>query len=105
MRNWIRNWLNGNSKSDNNRWEIPMSDTTNRLSKKSTGLSTGLLSANFGDTSVIGFRVVGANGGKIVETTRFNIGSGREDIELYLIADGEDFHSSLSKIITIAYLK
>lgn len=95
--NWIRDWLNGNKER-----KLSIGLDPRPTSKNS---STAGLTRSYEDTNVTSFRVFGANGGKIVETLRFDPKLGREETELYLVHDDEDFHESLSKIITLAYLK
>ena len=101
LRNWIRDWLNGNKER---KLSISVDSLSNsRITAKSS--STAGLTRSYEDTNVTSFRVFGAIGGKIVETLRFDPKLGREETELYLVHDDEDFHESLSKIITLAYLK
>ena len=60
---------------------------------------------NYDDDSVISFKVYGANGGKIVEAGRYNDKHDQERIKLYIIDENEDFAESLSRIVTMEYLR
>jgi len=62
--------------------------------------------ANYDDAGVISFKVYGANGGMIVETSRYN--AKRDDsycISRYVIDESKDFAESLSHIVTMEYLR
>jgi hypothetical protein len=63
------------------------------------------VSHNYDDDSVISFKVYGANGGKIVEAGRYNDKHDQERIKLYIIDENEDFAESLSRIVTMEYLR
>ena len=63
------------------------------------------VSHNYDDESVISFKVYGANGGKIVEAGRYNDKHDQERIKLYIIDENEDFAESLSRIVTMEYLR
>jgi hypothetical protein len=60
---------------------------------------------NYDDDSVISFKVYGASGGKIVEAGRYNDKHDQERIKLYIIDENADFAESLSKIVTMEYLR
>ena len=63
------------------------------------------VSHNFDDNSVITFKVYGANGGKIVEASRYDDSRDNEVIKLYIIEENADFTESLSRIVTLEYLR
>ncbi len=63
------------------------------------------VSHNFDDNSVITFKVYGANGGKIVEASRYDDKRDNEVIKLYIIEETADFTESLSRIVTMEYLR
>lgn len=63
------------------------------------------VSHNYDDESVISFKVYGANGGKIVEAGRYNDKHDQERIKLYIIDENADFAESLSRIVTMEYLR
>ena len=63
------------------------------------------VSHNYDDDSVISFKVYGANGGKIVEAGRYNDKHDQERIKLYIIDENADFAESLSRIVTMEYLR
>ena len=60
---------------------------------------------NYDDDSVITFKVYGANGGRIVETSRYDEKRDTEGIRRYVIADEADLAESLSKIVTVEYMR
>ena len=60
---------------------------------------------NYDDESVITFKVYGANGGKIVETSRYDEKRDNEFIRRYVIGDDADLADSLSKIVSMEYLR
>ena len=60
---------------------------------------------NYDDRSVITFKVFGANGGMIVETNRYDEKKDTEGINRYVISDDADLAESLSKIVTMEYLR
>ena len=60
---------------------------------------------NYDDRSVITFKVFGANGGMIVETNRYDEKKDSEGINRYVISDEADLAESLSKIVTMEYLR
>lgn len=94
MRKWLRRWLNKDSNE--------VCEDSRPLSLSS---GSNKVRAHYEDDNSINFRIYGATGGKIVETTRFDSKLGREKTNLYIIGDDEEFHSSLSKIITIEYIR
>jgi hypothetical protein len=60
---------------------------------------------NYDDDGVITFKVYGANGGKIVEAARYDDKHDQERIKLYIIEENADFTESLSRIVTMEYLR
>jgi hypothetical protein len=60
---------------------------------------------NYDDDSVITFKIYGANGGKIVETSRYDEKKDNESIRRYVIGGDDDLAVSLSKIVTLEYLR
>ena len=60
---------------------------------------------NYDDESVITFRVYGANGGKIVETSRYDDKRDNEQIRRYVIDENANLTESLSKIVTMEYMR
>lgn len=63
------------------------------------------VASSYEDAGVINFTVYSANGGKIVETVRFDDRQGREQVNRYVIGEDADFSESLSKIVTMEYLR
>jgi hypothetical protein len=60
---------------------------------------------NYDDESVITFKVYGANGGKIVETVRYDDKRDGDSTRRYVIGEDADLAESLSKIVTMEYLR
>jgi hypothetical protein len=60
---------------------------------------------NYDDESVITFKVYGANGGRIVETSRYDEKRDTEGIRRYVIGEEADLADSLAKIVTMEYLR
>lgn len=60
---------------------------------------------NYDDQSVITFKVYGANGGKIVETSRYDDAKDTESIRRYVISENANLTESLSKIVTMEYMR
>ena len=60
---------------------------------------------NYDDESVITFKVYGANGGRIVETSRYDEKRDTEGIRRYVISDDADLAESLGKIVTVEYMR
>lgn len=79
--------------------------------KRGRGTPVSQLSANkrvastYDDDGVINFTVYSANGGKIVETVRYDDRKQSEEVHRYVIGDDADFAESLSKIVTMEYLR
>ena len=63
------------------------------------------VASTYDDNGVINFTVYSANGGKIVETVRYDDKKQSEEIHRYVISDDSDFSDSLSKIVTMEYLR
>jgi hypothetical protein len=98
MRKWLYKWLGKGIEKDIH--------DTDRYEKMATAVcSSNKVRTQYEDDGAINFRIYGANGGKIVETVRYDAKMGREKTSLYIIADGDDFHESVSKIITLEYLQ
>jgi hypothetical protein len=67
--------------------------------------STRRVEHDYDDESVITFKIYGANGGKIVETSRYNEKRDNESVRRYVIDENADLAESLSKIVTMEYLR
>ena len=72
---------------------------------KTPSKSNQRVSHNYDDDGVITFKVYGANGGKIVEASRYDDKRDNEVIKLYIIEENADFTESLSRIVTMEYLR
>lgn len=51
------------------------------------------------------FTVYHANGGRVVETTRYDTKKDRHDYNLYIISNDADFGKEIDKICTLEYLR
>jgi hypothetical protein len=84
-------------------------DESPKRSRRGRGLtavaSTRRVEHNYDDESVITFKVYGANGGKIVETARYDDKRDNEFIRRYVIDENADLAESLAKIVTMEYLR
>jgi hypothetical protein len=67
--------------------------------------STRRVEHDYDDESVITFKVYGANGGRIVETSRYDEKRDNESIRRYVISEEADLADSLAKIVTMEYLR
>lgn len=76
-----------------------------RNGKLSVGTSTRRVEHNYDDASVITFKVYGANGGMIVETSRYDDKRDNEQIRRYVIEEGANLSESLGKIVTLEYMR
>lgn len=71
----------------------------------SSGNSIRRVEHNYDDESVITFKVYGANGGKIVETSRYDDKKDTEGIRRYVIDETANLAESLGKIVTMEYMR
>lgn len=76
-----------------------------KLTAISKGNSPHRVEHNYDDDSIITFKIYGANGGKIVETARYDDKRDNESIRRYVIDENADLAESLSKIVTLEYLR
>ena len=98
---WFRQWIR---KQAEQAWEEGR--TADLVCEQTTVRSVGSrIGRNYEDTGVIHFTVYGANGGKIVETVKYDNRIGRENVNRYVISEDADFSESLSKIVTMEYLR
>jgi hypothetical protein len=95
--NWLRKWLNRR----HDRYAID-----SEVCVKASSMTAGnKVRSNYEDDGAINFRIYSANGGKIVEAMSYDQRMGREKTNLYIISDDDDFNDSLSKIITLEYIR
>jgi hypothetical protein len=87
--------------------EIEITEPTPRRgrSKLHSISSNRRVEHNYDDESVITFKVYGANGGKIVETSRYDDKKDNEHIRRYVIGEEADLSESLGKIVNLEYLR
>lgn len=90
--------------------EIIGMDESPKRGRRGRGQLTAVSSSrrvehNYDDESVITFKVYGANGGRIVETSRYDEKRDTEGIRRYVISDDADLAESLSKIVTVEYMR
>jgi hypothetical protein len=107
FKRWILRWadrIRMNNKWDTAEEEV-ISTRSRRSSKFGATPSTRRVEHNYDDESVITFKVYGANGGRIVETSRYDEKRDTEGIRRYVISDEADLAESLSKIVTVEYMR
>jgi hypothetical protein len=106
--NWIRRCYNRARERDEC---VEVDDGWNnnrgrgRLSVGGATSSTRTVAHNYDDDTVINFKVYGANGGKIVETSRYDDQKDNESVRRYVIDESADLAESLAKIVTMEYLR
>jgi hypothetical protein len=88
----------------------PIEEATPKRGRRSqrlnpTSTNTRRVEHNYDDESVITFKVYGANGGRIVETSRYDEKRDTEGIRRYVISDEADLAESLGKIVTVEYMR
>lgn len=93
---WFYRWLGR---------KIAHSNDENMTMAESVPVAKSRVGRHYEDTGVIHFTVYGANGGKIVETTRYDDRKGGEQIQRYVVGEDADFSESLSRIVTMEYLR
>jgi hypothetical protein len=106
--NWIQRCYNRARERDQlvevDDWDEPKRGR-GRLSKGTPVPSNRRVEHNYDDETVITFKVYGANGGKIVETSRYDDKKDNESIRRYVIDENADLAESLGKIVTMEYLR
>lgn len=97
---WFRRWLA-------KQVEGALEDRPDTVVCESTAKVAGSnrIGRSYEDPNIINFTVYGANGGKIVETLKYDSRQGREVVMRYVISEDADFSDSLSKIVTMEYLR
>ena len=104
----ILQWAERINRRQMNDASIGLAETPKR-SRRGKGLiavaSNRRVEHNYDDESVITFKVYGANGGKIVETARYDDKRDNEFIRRYVIDENADLAESLAKIVTMEYLR
>jgi hypothetical protein len=105
--NLITRWAERVHQKQVSRMNIEQNDApTPRRGRGRLGVvSNRRVEHNYDDESVITFKVYGANGGKIVETVRYDDKKDTEGIRRYVIGEDSDLAESLSKIVTMEYLR
>ena len=105
---WFDRWF---YKQVRKAWDNPsievLDDTPkrSRLSRGTAISSNRRVEHNYDDESVITFKVIGANGGMIVETVRYDDKKDGESIRRYVIDENSDVADSLAKIVTVEYMR
>lgn len=89
FRRWIRNWLNNYDGEG--------------LVKESVSLVPKLDGPD-GD-KCLQFRVWFANGGKVIQTSRYDRLKDRNFTSMYVITEGQDFGHEIDKIVTMENLR
>ena len=60
---------------------------------------------DYNHENVLNFRIFGANGGTVIEFTRYNRTTDQHKSGVYVIPDNAEFSEELAKIITMEQLK
>lgn len=102
FKRWLLRWAD-NVRQDSMLLEVA-EPKRSRRNGKFGATATRRVEHNYDDQSVITFKVYGANGGKIVETSRYDDKRDNENIRRYVIDDNADLAESLAKIVTMEYL-
>jgi hypothetical protein len=100
--NFIAKWLLNKIKQEVKQEENM--NYGNQVSAKAPGLSIGGPSIDQPDRA-IQFTVYNANGGRVVETRRYDRKTDRNTNGLYIITSEQDFGKEIDKIITMEALK
>ena len=95
LKRWIRNWINT---------DYPDYNLVAEAKTVSCTVSNNL-EPNYTDSDVITFKLHKASGGRVIETFRYDQRASDSKRSLYVIEDSQDFTESLSRIITLEYLK
>ena len=92
FRRWLRNWLT-NFDSDQ-----PVQETTGRI--------TSVRESNEPDNEKsLNFRVWFANGGRVVQTNRYDRQKDRNITSMYVITNDSDFGREIDKIVSMESLR
>jgi hypothetical protein len=110
---WFDNWIQrcyNRARERDQLIEVDGWDDTPKRSRRGKSFSNPVPSTrrvehDYDDESVITFKIYGANGGKIVETSRYNEKRDNESVRRYVIDENADLAESLSKIVTMEYLR
>jgi hypothetical protein len=92
LKRWIRNWLRDDD-------GIVSEKYPNRPIVRGTKISSD---SSRGSTT---FRLISAQGGKVIEASHWDPKTDRENITVYVVSDDEDLTQSFGKIITMESLK
>lgn len=101
---WLQRCVNRAHHRDMNQ-SIELDDRPRKGRGGPTLASNRRVEHNYNDRSVITFKVFGANGGMIVETNRYDEKMDTEAIGRYVISEDADLADSLSKIVSMEYLR
>lgn len=97
---WFRRWFR---KQVEQAWED--SKSVELVCEQKVHSVGSRIGRNYEDPNIINFTVYSATGGKIVETIKYDSRAGREQVNRYVISEDADFSESLSKIVTMDYLR
>ena len=101
---WIQRAYN-RARSRDEICEIAPTPKRGRGTPVSLTVSGKRVASSYDDEQVFNFTVYGANGGHIVEVLRYDEKKDRERCHRYVVAEGDDLADSLSKIVTMEYLR
>ena len=111
--NWLRsilyNWLSAHEQYEESTVPYNSKNGPIRNSTKGPGLQSGLDIAN-DDERVVSFKIYHAQGGKIIETTKFTKSNSNQHENnrihtMYVITEADDLTESLGRIITMDSLR
>ena len=107
---WLDSWIQrcynrARSRDENQSIMLDENPRRGRGKKLSAVPSNTRVEHNYDDESVITFKVYGANGGMIVETARYDEKRDNEAIRRYVIGEDAELADSLSKIVSMEYLR
>jgi hypothetical protein len=93
---WIKRWFSRSTDNDNN--------SMNGLAIRPAGIERGEPQIDQPDRA-IQFTIYTANGGRVIETRRYDRQRDRSQTGLYVITNDKDFGHEIDKIITMESLK
>ena len=105
---WLDRWIQRAYNRARERDEIMPVES---VGKRGRGTPVSMLNSGkrvastFDDEQVYNFTIYGANGGQIVEVVRYDEKKQSEKVHRYVIDEESDFAESLSKIVTMEYLR
>jgi len=100
FKRWLRKKLYALMRENEPQYE-PIPCGTSRV----TALGVSEPRLDYNHENVLNFRIFGANGGTVIEFTRYNRTTDQHKSGVYVIPDNAEFSEELAKIITMEQLK